>query len=219
MKFQFIESFNQVMGDFQSPIQMVEYLVNVTNQALIDTICNTFANDTFIDIKSIITIEIPEAPRTLYKIYCREILIVAVSATLNSDSSATLNSDSSATYQIIANKNTKKIFSSFNDLLNEFYDVICHFVSFNKIDIRDKKIKINSFHFINAIINLVQCKTQKKITSTKVAISTGDPICDAYNEGANDARNEIINHMLTAAGSDPYIKNFLIEFFKLPLDS
>jgi hypothetical protein len=155
----------------------------------------------------IFTIEEPEHPKTLYKIFCHGTLIVAAGAIVNGDN---------ITYQLIANKQTKKMYITFDDLLDNFYDAICNFIKSNKINIRDKKIQIDQITLINTIIENTQREntqrentqrenTQRENTQSIYSsplFSTGDEICDAYNEGAKDMRNTIIEQLFKSANLD-----------------
>ena len=154
----------------------------------------------------IFTIEEPEHPRTLYKIFCHGTLMVAAGAIDNGDN---------ITYQLIANKQTKKMYITFDDLLDNFYDAICDFIKFNKINIRDKKIQIDQIILINTIIENTRRENTLSIYSSPL-FSTGDEICDAYNEGAKDMRNTIIEQLFKSANLDSAnsnIINFLENFF------
>jgi hypothetical protein len=168
------------------------------------------------ELSDIFTIETPEPPKILYKIFYRGILIIA----------AGIDNSEIITYKLSANKKIQKTFYSFNDLLDNFYDYICDSIKLYKIDIREKKIKINKVDLINTIIENAQRENAQRENAQREntqsiysspLFSTGDEICDAYNEGAKDMRDLLIEQLLTSAteSSNVAIKKFLQDFFKL----
>jgi hypothetical protein len=167
-----------------------------------DTILDMIEQHVGPDVCDVIIIDEPEPPKILYKIYYRRYLMFAIGTTVNGE------------FQIISNrynKNTlQKTFSSFHDILSEFYLAVNHLTALNKIEVRDKKIEISGNQIITEMITRCNCSNFGPSFDPNF-----DPIRDAYEHGASETHEQLMHSLFNAAGPNEYIRSFLAQFFGL----